>query len=227
MEPQWNPAIEEQALARVYRLGQTQPVVTVRFYIKESIEEVRSTFVLATIRCISLTSSLPLVRPRSPNGEDGTGWHAFVKRSRQRAKQSQGMLAPTTITFLDRLMNREGTAEHSLIERTLRSHVEQSDLCRNQVQHKISKSFSGTCETRCYGIYAIYRLSHYTFFPWYKLRMLLKGAIEKSYTRESRLRVGRSTACSTRISQQPPIHYAVDNRAILASPASLSISSLY
>lgn len=40
MEPQWNPAIEEQALARVYRLGQTQPVVTVRFFIKDSIEEV-------------------------------------------------------------------------------------------------------------------------------------------------------------------------------------------
>lgn len=41
MEPQWNPAIEEQALARVYRLGQTRPVETVRFFVKESIEEVR------------------------------------------------------------------------------------------------------------------------------------------------------------------------------------------
>ncbi|KAH8753050.1 SNF2 family N-terminal domain-containing protein, partial [Diaporthe sp. PMI_573] len=39
MEPQWNPVIEEQALARVYRLGQTRHVVTVRFFIKESIEE--------------------------------------------------------------------------------------------------------------------------------------------------------------------------------------------
>ncbi|KAI7785009.1 DNA repair protein rad5 [Diaporthe eres] len=39
MVPQWNPAIEEQALARVYRVGQTQPVVTVRFFIKNSIEE--------------------------------------------------------------------------------------------------------------------------------------------------------------------------------------------
>lgn len=41
MEPQWNPAIEEQALARVYRLGQTRPVETIRFLVKESIEEVR------------------------------------------------------------------------------------------------------------------------------------------------------------------------------------------
>lgn len=40
MEPQWNLAIEEQALARVYRLGQTQPVVIVRFFIKKSNEEV-------------------------------------------------------------------------------------------------------------------------------------------------------------------------------------------
>ncbi|KAH8746513.1 SNF2 family N-terminal domain-containing protein [Diaporthe sp. PMI_573] len=39
MEPQWNPAIEEQALARVYRLGQTRPVVTVRFFVNETIEE--------------------------------------------------------------------------------------------------------------------------------------------------------------------------------------------
>jgi len=40
MEPQWNPAIEEQALARVHRLGQTRDVTTVRFVIDESIEKV-------------------------------------------------------------------------------------------------------------------------------------------------------------------------------------------
>jgi hypothetical protein len=49
MEPQWNPVIEEQALARVYRLGQTRHVVTVRFFIKESIEEVRQS------SCLRLT----------------------------------------------------------------------------------------------------------------------------------------------------------------------------
>lgn len=41
MEPQWNPTIEEQALARVYRLGQTRPVTTVRFIMRNSIEDVR------------------------------------------------------------------------------------------------------------------------------------------------------------------------------------------
>jgi SNF2 family DNA or RNA helicase len=40
MEPQWNPTVEEQALARVHRLGQTKKVTTVRFIMKNSIEDV-------------------------------------------------------------------------------------------------------------------------------------------------------------------------------------------
>lgn len=40
MEPHWNPTIEEQALARIYRLGQRRPVVTVRLVMENSIEEV-------------------------------------------------------------------------------------------------------------------------------------------------------------------------------------------
>lgn len=39
MEPHWNPTIEEQALARIHRLGQTRPVVTIRLVMQESIEE--------------------------------------------------------------------------------------------------------------------------------------------------------------------------------------------
>ena len=34
-----NPTIEEQALARIHRLGQTREVTTVRFYIRDSFEE--------------------------------------------------------------------------------------------------------------------------------------------------------------------------------------------
>ncbi|KAF2441419.1 hypothetical protein P171DRAFT_474960 [Karstenula rhodostoma CBS 690.94] len=39
MEPHWNPTVEEQALARIHRIGQTQEVTTVRFYIRDSFEE--------------------------------------------------------------------------------------------------------------------------------------------------------------------------------------------
>ncbi|KAK8109244.1 hypothetical protein PG984_015045, partial [Apiospora sp. TS-2023a] len=41
MEPQWNPAIEEQALARVHRIGQTKEVTTVRFIMEDTIEKVK------------------------------------------------------------------------------------------------------------------------------------------------------------------------------------------
>ena len=40
MEPQWNPTVEEQALARVHRMGQTKPVTTIRFVMENTFEEV-------------------------------------------------------------------------------------------------------------------------------------------------------------------------------------------
>jgi SNF2 family DNA or RNA helicase len=41
MEPQWNPMIENQALDRVYRIGQSKPVTTVRYIVENTIEQVR------------------------------------------------------------------------------------------------------------------------------------------------------------------------------------------
>lgn len=35
-----NPTLEEQALARIHRIGQTSEVTTIRFYVKDSFEEV-------------------------------------------------------------------------------------------------------------------------------------------------------------------------------------------
>jgi SWI/SNF-related matrix-associated actin-dependent regulator of chromatin subfamily A3 len=52
MEPQWNPTLEEQALARIHRLGQTKKVTTTRFIMKDSIEEV----------CMTPISTLQLLK---------------------------------------------------------------------------------------------------------------------------------------------------------------------
>ncbi|KAF4533787.1 Swi snf-related matrix-associated actin-dependent regulator of chromatin subfamily a member 3-like 1 [Lasiodiplodia theobromae] len=39
LEPQWNPTTEDQALARIHRMGQKRPVTTIRFVMKDSFEE--------------------------------------------------------------------------------------------------------------------------------------------------------------------------------------------
>lgn len=38
MDPYWNPAVENQAVDRIHRLGQTRPVTTIKFIIENSIE---------------------------------------------------------------------------------------------------------------------------------------------------------------------------------------------
>ena len=48
MEPHWNPTVEEQALSRIHRMGQTKEVTTIRFYMKNSFEEVNTTPKVAT-----------------------------------------------------------------------------------------------------------------------------------------------------------------------------------
>ncbi|CAD6565732.1 MAG: hypothetical protein ASARMPREDX12_006745 [Alectoria sarmentosa] len=39
MEPQWNPMVEDQALDRVHRIGQTKEVTTVRYIVNNTLEE--------------------------------------------------------------------------------------------------------------------------------------------------------------------------------------------
>jgi SWI/SNF-related matrix-associated actin-dependent regulator of chromatin subfamily A3 len=40
MEPHWNPSVEQQALARIHRIGQQQSVTTIRYVMRGSYEEV-------------------------------------------------------------------------------------------------------------------------------------------------------------------------------------------
>jgi hypothetical protein len=40
VEPQWNPSVESQAIARAIRLGQEQQVLVTRYRVEDSIEEV-------------------------------------------------------------------------------------------------------------------------------------------------------------------------------------------
>jgi DNA polymerase III psi subunit len=42
IEPHWNPMIEEQALCRVHRVGQTRDITTIRYLVRDSFEEVSS-----------------------------------------------------------------------------------------------------------------------------------------------------------------------------------------
>jgi hypothetical protein len=41
LEPQWKPMVEEQALSRIHRIGQTKKVKTIRPFVRNSFEEVR------------------------------------------------------------------------------------------------------------------------------------------------------------------------------------------
>jgi SWI/SNF-related matrix-associated actin-dependent regulator of chromatin subfamily A3 len=40
VEPQWNPTIEDQAIARVVRMGQTRPVTVFKYITAGSVEHV-------------------------------------------------------------------------------------------------------------------------------------------------------------------------------------------
>lgn len=42
-EPQWNPSVERQAIARAIRIGQEKSVHVTRYVIKNTVEQVRDT----------------------------------------------------------------------------------------------------------------------------------------------------------------------------------------
>lgn len=41
VEPQWNPSVENQAIARAIRIGQEKPVQVIRYVVENTVEQVR------------------------------------------------------------------------------------------------------------------------------------------------------------------------------------------
>ncbi|KAF4838760.1 Helicase-like transcription factor [Colletotrichum tropicale] len=39
VEPQWNPSVEEQAIARALRMGQTREVIVLRYVVQRTVEQ--------------------------------------------------------------------------------------------------------------------------------------------------------------------------------------------
>lgn len=55
-EPQWNPSVENQAVARALRIGQAQPVLVTRYVVNQTVELVSAPHYwpgawIALIRC--------------------------------------------------------------------------------------------------------------------------------------------------------------------------------
>lgn len=67
LEPQWNPMLEEQAMARVHRLGQTKAVTLVRFVVKDTWEEK----IVAVQRQKSFLAGLVVDRKGASGGIEG------------------------------------------------------------------------------------------------------------------------------------------------------------
>ncbi|RPA72435.1 hypothetical protein BJ508DRAFT_419475 [Ascobolus immersus RN42] len=66
MEPQWNPMVESQALDRVYRLGQTRPVKTIRYIVKDTFE--KNMLELQEKKLLQITLTLDAPRAEAMRG---------------------------------------------------------------------------------------------------------------------------------------------------------------
>ncbi len=67
VEPQWNPMLEEQAMSRVHRLGQTKPVNLIRFVMRNTWEEK----IVAVQERKRTLADLIIDRGRLKGGDDG------------------------------------------------------------------------------------------------------------------------------------------------------------
>jgi|SRR5258708_1300731 SNF2 family DNA or RNA helicase len=67
IEPQWNPMVEEQAISRIHRLGQTKAVFICRFVISNTFEQ----RILERQTRKRVLADLVLGRQKLKEGDDG------------------------------------------------------------------------------------------------------------------------------------------------------------
>ncbi|KAJ8132835.1 hypothetical protein O1611_g787 [Lasiodiplodia mahajangana] len=68
LEPQWNPSVEDQAIGRVARLGQTQKVTVIRYIVRNTIEESIESRQLQKLQ-LALKSGLKSSNQDRPDGQ--------------------------------------------------------------------------------------------------------------------------------------------------------------
>jgi SWI/SNF-related matrix-associated actin-dependent regulator of chromatin subfamily A3 len=56
IEPQWNPSVEEQAIGRALRMGQTRTVTVIRYSMNKTVEEVRGLYQALDLRSAHRTN---------------------------------------------------------------------------------------------------------------------------------------------------------------------------
>ncbi|KAJ3329419.1 hypothetical protein HDU76_007945 [Blyttiomyces sp. JEL0837] len=88
IEPYWNPAVEQQAVDRVHRMGQVRPVNVIRFIAKGTIEE----SILELQRRKTKLAEMAF-KDRGSEGDDGADGLGKKGKRRERARENKAELA--------------------------------------------------------------------------------------------------------------------------------------
>lgn len=86
LEPQWNPAVENQAIGRVLRLGQERKVTIIRYAVEKTIEEVSGQsekILCGKTRSVDWALTNPAGSRIKANTEAAVGWWRFPQQGRE------------------------------------------------------------------------------------------------------------------------------------------------
>jgi hypothetical protein len=74
VEPQWNPSVENQAIARALRLGQTQAVLVTRYVVETSVEQVSKYLPARSNRVLTFIGYAKIARHKARDVEPSEEW---------------------------------------------------------------------------------------------------------------------------------------------------------